>query len=75
MPDHRCGTPAGWWAHKRRSELPCQPCADAFSKSSTAAARTRRAAVARLIDLYPRQWRQILDEETARARLETQEQT
>lgn len=78
--DTRCGTDAGYQAHRRRNEEPCAACRRARAKkireyrasndeclvreSLYRAARSR--ATSRLVALHPGQFRILMDEELGR---------
>lgn len=62
--DIRCGTNAGYIAHRRRDESACGPC----KRAHRAAEGVRTRALGRLAQLYPDDFRRLLDEEREVAR-------
>ena len=80
MSTEKCGTYAGYQAHIRMSEEPCDRCREANAdynrerRRSSAAVRqremqldiARRRAWKRLADMYPAQYHGLYEEETAR---------
>lgn len=74
--DERCGTNAGYEAHRRRGEDPCDQCRDAhntymsgyhreYRAQAPTYAGTRRRALERLAELHPADFRRLLAEEVA----------
>ena len=78
--DDRCGTYAGYQAHKWRGDNPCEPCRAANAayhrehrkqkprrnSVDTRRAKLRNRALARLADEYPKRFAQLLREEYRR---------
>lgn len=46
MTDHRCGTRAGYVAHTRAGEEPCDPCREASAAAARDGIESRRARLA-----------------------------